>query len=570
MPSQGINIAIAIGIAATATGILFYSTRKKPKRPARASDKRKLRGFEKKIYQQAQSLIASSPKSASQLLESIQLYREAIDVLENSGHIREAANTLSRMGRPNRAAIVFKRHSYWKEAAQAFMKANMPRDVAEMARNAGDINLAVKYYSMVKDYSMAAECYLDLGDYAQAAKMYLAADQNDKAINLYPTILENISDITLLQFSDQELSLIKKHMLSESPNIVLADILASQNQLADIIHSLTMKGDIKMASACYHRSPIDIGPELLANDKLSHEENIHLADLFNSVSSFEYAGIVLERINEFEKSAIAFEKAEIWDRAAYCYDRSGNKAMALEMRCKVDTPRVDGAPPPVKSETNPFVIDLTTSDTPLGGRPTIEQQPKPLLDHNLNHFQGQDDATLITDHMPEPPRIPSPQEKENAEPAPDYLILSQKEHPSFLNAKFIEDLNADQKKALWISGSSKHYQDSDIILDFGSDPSGIYFILEGNVDCYRFVHGHEQLQDTMSPPSSFGEFWLLIEQPTEVKFIANKSVLVHQIPRDQFHDLLDRNGSIARLLYKRFTKRLLARLINNRNLSGNK
>lgn len=118
---------------------------------------------------------------------------------------------------------------------------------------------------------------------------------------------------------------------------------------------------------------------------------------------------------------------------------------------------------------------------------------------------------------------------------------------------------------IWKIGKSQNYLPGSIILDFEAEPAGVYFILSGEIACHRKKEGGIQVVDKIQSPATFGEFWLLVDLPSEVRFTAEKECQIHLVERAMFHDLMDRNGTIARKVYKRFTKRLVGKLLTSKN-----
>ena len=531
---------ILIGLVIAVIVVIWLSV---PKKKKRSSD-RKLKGPEKRIYNQAVRLAPDDPGAAAQLLESISRHREAIDLLEGAGLIDEAANTLLRMGRPNRAALLYKRSGYLKEAAFCFEKAKMPREVAECAREAGDLNLALKYLKIVNDLQGMAECYLDLGNFHKAARLFIKMKQPQKALDLYPTIVQNTTDINLLDFKAEEIELILAKVKTGEFEPSLVEIIIKEGRLVAAITAFLHSGLVEKAADLYTRSSDDIGAQLLGQENYSAEVNLNLANLFNMVSNFEMAGMVFERIEDFNKAGENFAKSENWERALHAFERAGNKEMAIEMRCQLaatgkGSPMSSGRPkspsPAPMDDSNPFKISSTTVDQPAPapapplGQPASAPEP-PRQDFAL------DEATSIL----------AASSQSSAPPSPPPSPSAGQHQQEFLKINFLEDLDYQQKMDIWKIGKSQNYLPGSIILDFEAEPAGVYFILSGEIACHRKKEGGIQVVDKIQSPATFGEFWLLVDLPSEVRFTAEKECQIHLVERAMFHDLMDRNGTIAR------------------------
>ena len=94
-------------------------------------------------------------------------------------------------------------------------------------------------------------------------------------------------------------------------------------------------------------------------------------------------------------------------------------------------------------------------------------------------------------------------------------------------------------------------------------------IIRGAVTCYRQDQGRESYVDQMAEGDSFGELWLLADQPTVLRFVATRETTIRLIPRVPFTELLDNDGALARKLYKNFTTRLLSKVLTTRKDQGN-
>ena len=623
---------IIVGVIAI-PAILFLRPQKK-----RKSDRKRLRGHEQRIYSQAKKLAAQGNIiGASQQLESINLHREAITILEKAGMINEAVGVLMRIGAVDRAGIVYARHGLWNEAASAFERAGKPLEVAKAAREAGDHRRAARNFREAGRITDAAESWLEAGDAMAAARLFVESGLPERAAGLYPGIIEGVSDINLLDFNERELDLIQEYVMKGKGGTRFADVLVNSGRLVGVIVSLIRKGEVKSAADLYLRSTSDIGPQLISTPDFEVPENRHLAEVFARVANFEYAGMVQERLSEYAEAGRSFEKAEQFERAAYCYERADMKKEAVEARIKLAAAGGPSAAPspPRADDGNPFAMGEPTEANPPGfsanddeqtivdtappappgaeadgnadaifasppspqpepGPPPIapasgaeeapqtpESPPTAGATDTPGTFSMSDDDTgqeppPATPPLPEAGRTPAP-----ATPPPVFAppVAVEVQAPlgspaaatrdgdqvPFHNCAFLEELDFSQKKQLWDTGSTQAFLPGSVILDYHAEPAGVYFILSGEVACHRILDGRDTEVDTMKPSESFGEFWLLVEMATEVKFLAKTETRILVIDRQAFNQLLDKNGTIARKLYKRFTQKLVGKLITHQN-----
>jgi tetratricopeptide (TPR) repeat protein len=197
--------------------------------------------------------------------------------------------------------------------------------------------------------------------------------------------------------------------------------------------------------------------------------------------------------------------------------------------------------------------------------PLVSEAPtKQSASKNPQDAEKPDNTSQPTETKPQ--KMP----EEEKEEEPSKIFNMDKARAIFHSARFFSELDFEQKNKLWSIGETRVFAEGDTILDFNDEPSGVYVIVQGQIDVFRQVRSREKYVDRMREGESFGELWLLADQPTTVKFSAAKPVKVHVIERGPFDELMDKDGTLARKLYKRFTMRLLRRLLspqNNKNKS---
>lgn len=568
----------------------------------RSSDKKKLSRNDRRICAQGRKLIAEGNLTqGAQLLESIGLTREAIDVLEKNNKIHEAAKILLRMQRPGRAGVIYARHAMWADAAQCFRLAHMHLEVATSAREAGNFAMAAEYFEKVQKFEPAAECYLECKNYHRAAKAFVSAGNRERAMEVYEKLCLDSEQLAKVEFRDSEIRMIKEFLEDGHASTALADILAARNHLADVVKSLIKKGKSREAGDLYVRSTSDIGPQLMADVNYADQSANNLAQMFLDIAKFSYAGMVLEQMGVFDRAADAFEKAEDFERAVYCLERAGgqkDRVKALRLKLQ-QTPK----PPTAKPKANAFALGEDNSKTSEQEEPT-QLNPAP----GMTGFQTPPETAAAPDRhiekrvieAPPPPSPPSPppavpetpkaifslsaaedshrfENPSIQKPAPHAeqlfteipteLIKADEARSAFHRSMFLEVLDFEQRNKLWALGEVVKFANDDVILDFDDEPTGLYTVLVGSVRCFRRNADSVYEIDEIAESSSFGELWLLMEMPTSVRFVAGRDCRLHIIKREDFNGLLDRDGAIARKIYKGFTKILLQKLITPRNKS---
>ena len=590
--------------------------RRRTQEAGRSTDKRKLTRNEKRLYLQSQQLLSQgNVLAASRILEQVQMRREAIQALEDAGLIHEAAKILMRMRRANRAGVVYARHAMWVDAAKCFVTADMPLEVAKCAREAGDFKTAGEYFEKANRPDAAAACFAKLGELHTAAKLYSASGQKEKAMNMYVTLTETTQNIASLDFNNNEVQLIMDYMVEGNRSKGLVDLVINKNKLTEVLINLVTKNMIKQAAELYLRSNNDIGPQLMAEIDYQSDAAKNLAEVFLNVSQFNYAGMVLERLSEYERAGEAFKQAEDFNRAAHCFERCGKEDLANQLR---DTNKnaaqpAHDAPPPFtlkqskksafgdsNDESNQFETEDSTQvfehETPPVPQANAKKQTKTKISEpkepanksspvgqfslkatvpSVPSSHNETDESTFKDHVAtkksDEPVKPSNLEMKLKRPTPPLPEISNSSsnepvslddgRSAFHKAKFFSDLDFDQKNKLWNIGRSLNFASEEELLTYNDEPKGVYVIIEGSVSVYRMSNQLETYVDQMSESDTFGELWLLSDQPSEVKFIASKNTRIRIIERDNFNELLDKDGALARKIYRRFTNRLIKRLL---------
>lgn len=599
-----IAMATVTGLFGLAAMLLLRHSKGKGKgKKQRLSDRTKLSPHQKKIYMEARKLYKKGNfRSSAKMLESLGMVREAVNIFEKGKLIHEAADVLMRIHRPNRAGVVYVRHGLYKEAMECFKIANMPKDVAACACKIGDLKSAVVYFLEAKEYNSAAECYGELGKHREAAKLYIKIGMEDKAIQEYNILASTDTDFEKYEFSDREIQVIVHHLADGDANIKLADILVVQKHVIDLILAMLGNGDIEKARLIYKKAPFDIGPTLIGNQDLDDEGCKALADLFEASGDYNYSGMICERLGDFARAGLAFEKNNNFQRAAYCFDRAGMEDKASAMHSKFEALSPMGQAKAINTpdskanklfkmeETNALEHDKQTHN---GSGNSYEPFLISLDDHLDSEVSGAKAKIISLDELKKntPPessktargegpkinKVPyislAPRSASlnlgNADAGlaePGNPQVQDSDYWSGLhNAKFLTDLTTEQQSLLKSIGQVKEFQANEYILDYADEPLGLYFILKGRVKVYKKLNGIDTEIDIMESPETIGQLWLLMDRPTKVKFVALKECRLFAIKRADFLDLLDKNGTIARKVYKRFTMTLLEKLLSIHN-----
>lgn len=567
----------------------------------RMTDTRQLTRSEKKLYKESQRLLAEGKIApAARILEQLNMPREAIQCLEDHGYIDDAARILMRLQRPNRAGVIYARHGQWDKAAQCFKIANMPLEVGKCARQANNPIFAAEYFEKAGYLIDAAKCYLDSKDYLRAARLFLRANELGLAMASFAHLSGSRNCESI---SDPELKLIIEYLGQGPSDAGLADIIAQRNKLPDAIIELCRKGLMDAAKELYQRATADIGPQLLAEIDYYAPPAQELAGLFIKLGKGHYGGIVYERMGDYEKAASTFENTKDYTRAAYCYERARNTQKAKEMKAKAELePRHKQEA--LKSISAFALSDVTATDqrsihdddaeTVTVIHPMIDKDPPSasrLASAQINSGNLSSNQQQV---VPEPPRVKfslnapdtnsqgvstaaptkaseTPQENQAASPPlrrPSSISegsILDHQRAAFWSVNLFSTLDQEQKNLLWTIGSTTSYNSGEDILNYGEDTEGLYVVLDGTVYLFHQQAGRDQVIETLSAGQFFGESWLLTDQSTSARCIAASSTTIRLLRHREFHDLLDKNATIAKKIYKQFSSALLQQFVTHKN-----
>lgn len=528
-------------------------------RSKRRSDRVKLGRAGRRAYKQAHELYkAGNFKACAKILESLGLLRESINVLERAGLYREAADALLRIQRPNRAGHLLARNGLWKEALEAYKKANMPQEIGRCYRELGDLPTAIPFFLEAGAKQEAADCLVEVGKHQEAARLFIKMQNYDRAIDQYINLVDSSSDLEKLDFLEDELNLITNKLVDGTAEIRLTDILVAKKKATGLLIGLIKVNNLRAATEAYMRNTTDVGPALIGFAEFDRDQQFLLASLFINVGAFEYSGIVYERLQEWNKAAEAFEKGEYYERAAACYERASNKEKSTMMRITIAS-KGSGEPKPLprievsekRDPSNPFSIQDTEPNDISRFQSDLKPRSDPQPTETMMLVNGDEDTQ--TGELPK-----------TAAPA------SQIDWVSFFQADFIRDLNDLEQRQLQSICETEDFAPGEVILDFKQEPLGIYFVLSGRISIVKKGDNNQETEiDFFEKGDTFGELWLLMDQPTQFKFLVKEPSTLGWIRRPAFESLMDTHGAIARKLYKSFAHTLVSRLLNNQQKKKN-
>ncbi len=522
---------------------------------------------EKKVMKKVQVYMEQGKvTTAANALESIGLVQDALTILESSNLVNETAQLLMRMKRYDRAGLLYARHNMWSKAVTCFKSADKPLEVARCAREAGELATAAEYYEKAALFKDAAECYTQVGNLEKAISLFKKGGDTDKVLLSLEELFRKTTNQSSINIGEEDKKMIVEFLGAGNSSIFLEKYALSQDFVHEILTRLLARGLNEKASELFQKVSLEETVTRLMSE-ISYDETAsrNLAEVLTSQSQFLWAARVYSQIDSYVDAGDAYEKAGNLEEALMCYEKSGNveKAQSVKMRLMPEPP-----PPP-----------LAANDPDPPAFKIVPQIPLPVIKENVQNQMIQVATPEKEENIPPPPtnfsdpigfddkvirQIPiNHEEKNEAQKSNDLKNV-------FYKAAFLESLDNFQKDKLWDIGEATSYASGDVILTYNDEPEGVYIILAGSVNCYRQVGQEKKFVDRMGPGKVFGELWLLAEQSTTVQFVAsNRDTKIHIVRRGPFQALLDKDGTIARKIYKRFTMRLLKHLLTPQNSTSN-
>lgn len=523
-----------------------------------ASDRMQLSPQQKKILKRALEIAQSGQvKPAALLLEQSGLQRQCIDLLERSGLIDEAAGVLIKMQKQNRAGYIYARNGKWLKAAECFKTANLPAEAAKCLQKAEKFEDAAAQYIAAEMAEEAAVCYQLLMRWHDAGKLFIKLNQPNKARKAYERFFLANGSTEPSDFENSEITLFRDAVVEGVLNQSFIEVLARAGKLVELVRALLKSSKIDVAATIYTKSVVDLGPLLMSEVNLQSGEGRLLAEMFLVVKNFKFAGMVFEQIGDYQRAAVAFEEIEDIERACYCYERAGDKASAKSLRIGRRADR------PLNASSVPGLASHLFDDQSAGN---TGDETSAIGSEGLYNSGNSDPVrrpSLGAGRSPDSLGVKvgagvfalDPLSQANSSPLDEDRLL-------FHKCSLFEDLDFQQKTRIWELGAIEKVAKQSVLVDVSDEPKGLYFVLEGELDCILNSDAGEIPLETLGAGDIFGELWLLSEQPASVRLVARSDSRLLIIDRTKFVGLLDQDGTMARKVYKHFTHRLLGRLLN--------
>lgn len=565
------------------------------------------------------------PREAIQALEDHGMIHDAAKILMRMQRHNRAGVVYARHGLWENAAQCFKMANMPVEVAKCAREAGDLPMAAEYFEKAGRLEDAGECLEQLGEHHRAARFFSTAGNRTRAMGLYnrlATAAQNISALQLEEDEVQQISDY--LSEGNVETGLAdvvsnRNKLTGVIINLVSKGLVKQAGEM--IVRSSSDIGPMLMAEVSYQTRAAACLAELFYNTTQFHYAGM----VYERMTAFERAGEAFEKSEDFDRAAYCYERAGIDFKVKLLKEKarvtphaprrngpsgrpsgfalanvqtSGHGTRTVDEEAAADEdlqkeaaeraqgdedrtallrirdlenatpPPAASLPPPPRATPHP-APQAAPRPVPAQAAPSTPTTPAFAASFSLRDIDDEERST-DTNTSPSaerghtaPSAQPTPLNRGDTQRSePESTNLSAEDgRAAFHKAAFFADLDFDQKNKLWAIGKTLSFGADETVLTYNDEPKGVYVIVQGSVSCYRQGNGKEAYVDQMGESESFGELWLLADQPTAVRFVASQDTQIRVVDRLAFNDLLDHDGMIARKLYKRFTMRLLKRLL---------
>ncbi|MCY4444018.1 MAG: cyclic nucleotide-binding domain-containing protein [Proteobacteria bacterium] len=499
---------------------------------------------------------------AAEIYLQAQMYRQAIDVLENAGHIQEAAHILTTINATDRAALLFERNKRFKEASEIYAGAKSFLKAAQAAKRGGCHAEAGDYFVKDGRFLAAGSSYLLAKDYFLAGRAFGNAKEFDRAISCYQKwIVYKTKELNRISNEDREhvAAWIKTRRHTSLAKIMLQN----SAQMVDLIHHFTLKNDNQMLPLIIKDASDNDIRLVLKKLNFRHPTSATLAKIFYNLGHHENAGIIYEKLQQWEQAAEAFRLAKKFARALSLYCKIGNWEKAKLVKTQQEkalssqsSPEQEGVAHKSK-ESNALINDFEESYTAAAA--FLGTVKKPATQHQQEE-EEEEEKEEATQAMSSPQTQPPPQKQtpkqdssvSQVTASSAYERCSHKKPPkSFYCAAMLQDFMPSECEAFWQFGYYHALEPQDILLSRERSLKGCYIILSGTL-CTPNKRLTFQKSDTI------GEITLFSSHPLYLDVIAQTPSEVFYINQKQLMQFASAHGVMTLRIYQTYLYRLIS------------
>ena len=294
------------------------------------------------------------------------------------------------------------------------------------------------------------------------------------------------------------------------------------------------------------------------------------ARTLDAAGDSEEAAALWEQAGEREPRAAAQARASKWLQSAASYREAGNTRAETDILKQVPLEDPDRVPAVKRlaeillarrrtAEAAQLVADVVR-DNELG-RTDIELHDllAGLFDQ-LGQAQHAERVRLRAERLRSRAAATSAPGADSIPPAPAGAAAPPDGYKLLKKIPFFARLSLDDMRDLYRLCNEEVFAPGTNLVDVGSDPPGLYVILEGDAEIYALGPSGARHLNSVGPGSHLGEISLLTNSLTSARITASTEVRALRIGREQFELFLGAHPGAALRIYRLFSEGLAERV----------
>lgn len=560
-------------------------------------------------------------EKAAEIYLNLNEYGKAAELFIKIEDFSSAAKALVRKGKLEHASKMFEKAGNWLEAAKINVVLRNFMKAGELFEKAGNLIKSAQAYEMmidqreltsidqkkdrdriaailmkVKRFEKAAEIYIQSQEITEAILMYIKLNDIAGAVKLYSNCQGDVGHELLenIDYNDKEgLKNILK-MFAEAKDFKRAGMIAER-----------MKLHLQSARFYYLSSDFERGAEMfIAAGKLEQAaamfvkagDILEAGRLFEKDGNIKRAAVCYESGQDFYKAGILYSDLERYDKAMELLQKiKSNEGHFLEASEVISTifrkkgmidlaiQRYEKVIEETEINENTVAFHYRLAMIFVEKRlfkkakrtllPIIEFDPSNQeaieLMKKIEALQLQDKETfkehreVIEEAIEWEEGQIEPQKKDASKIAPQKrsMLISLMEGFEFLKkTSLFEELNLQEMKLIYDLCEKVSFKEGDYIIKEDTPGVAFFIIKRGSVTVRKAHEEGDEILAHLLPGEHFGEMSILDTVNTSANIIAEESVEVFQLDREEFLKMLDTYDMIALKIYRAFLRTLSQRL----------
>jgi CRP-like cAMP-binding protein len=136
------------------------------------------------------------------------------------------------------------------------------------------------------------------------------------------------------------------------------------------------------------------------------------------------------------------------------------------------------------------------------------------------------------------------------------MLLSIEKAAFLKSAPLFAALEGEELAALAEIAIETSYAPGEVIFEENQEAHHLYIVLQGKVEVFHRLQGHERALAHLGEKECFGEMAILDNQPRSASVRAEEATTVLKIDRDSFHELIMERPQIAFAIFRILSGRL--------------